>query len=88
MILGRAAHRLWHMWEGRVEGMGEDRVVGMGEGRVEDRVVGRVVAAVVGGQRGGQLDGHDGFSGVGLVVNKVVGKEVGELEPIGGCGSA
>ena len=46
------------------------------------------MAAVVGGQRGGQLDGHDGFSGVGQVVNKVVGKEVGELEPIGGCGCA
>ena len=46
------------------------------------------MAAVVGGQRGGQLDGHDGFSGVDQVVNKVVGKEVGELEPIGGCGCA
>lgn len=65
-------------------GMGEDRVVGMGEGRVEDRVGGRVV----GGQRGGQLGGHDGFSGVGLAVNKVVGREVGGLEPIGGCGCA
>lgn len=69
-------------------GMGEDRVVGTGEGRVEDKVVGRVVVVVVGGQRGGQLDGHDGFSGVDLVVNKVVGKEVGELEPIGDCGCA
>ena len=69
-------------------GMGEDRVVGMGEDRVVGMGEGRVVAVVVGGQRGGQLGGHDGFSGVGLAVNKVVGREVGGLEPIGGCGCA
>lgn len=65
----------WHRGVGRVEGMGV--------GRVADKVVDMVGVGVVDGRHGEQLGERGGFSGVGLVDCRGVGRVVGEQEPIG-----